>query len=225
MGDMFIVSIFFLHLQFLMHFYHDHIIVTIFSRRYFISLSAAIQKKPITMREKLNCSDDIQVERLIHEVKEDKNGVGVDNETEEAALDPDTSTMSEENEPEEVPGDMDTGPEVVRGKKKLQIQGKWRGVDPVVFFRDDVIVDGIKAFYGIKESFPFSGHLVTRNSDTNHVKRIYYISNSVKEILELNFLAGQQLKITSIGLKMFVSFSFTVFAISLACQSAFLFVY
>ena len=136
---MFIVSIFFLHLQFLMYFYHDHIIVTIFLRRYFISLSAAIQKKPITMRGKLNCSDDIQVERLIHEVKEDKNGVGVDpvdvtdgqfseatpdavlldNETEEAALDPDTSKMSEENEPEEAPGDMDIGPEVVRGKRKL----------------------------------------------------------------------------------------------------------
>ncbi|TKY47672.1 tRNA (cytosine(34)-C(5))-methyltransferase [Spatholobus suberectus] len=89
------------------------------------------------------------------------------------------------------------------GKRKLQIQGKWRGIDPVVFFKDEVIINSIKAFYGIGEQFPFNGHLVTRNDDTSHVKRIYYISKSVKDILELNFSAGQQLKITSVGLKIF----------------------
>lgn len=91
------------------------------------------------------------------------------------------------------------------GKRKLQIQGKWRGVDPVVFFRDEDVVNSIKNFYGIVDSFPLSDHLVTRNSETTRVKRIYYISESVKELLELNFKVGQQLKITSIGLKMFVS--------------------
>ncbi|CAJ1938152.1 unnamed protein product [Sphenostylis stenocarpa] len=88
-------------------------------------------------------------------------------------------------------------------KRKLQIQGKWRGVDPVVFFKDETIINSIRDFYGINERFPFNGHLVTRNSDTNHVKRIYYISKSVKDVLELNFKVGQQLKITSVGLKMF----------------------
>ncbi|XVF59014.1 hypothetical protein PTKIN_Ptkin07bG0239800 [Pterospermum kingtungense] len=48
-----------------------------------------------------------------------------------------------------------------------------------------------------------SGHLVTRNNESNHVKRIYYVSKSVKDVLELNFRVGQQLKITSVGLKMF----------------------
>ncbi|KAL8265684.1 hypothetical protein R6Q59_003028 [Mikania micrantha] len=93
--------------------------------------------------------------------------------------------------------------EKANDKRKLQIQGKWFGVDPVVLFSDDVILAGIKKFYGIKESFPFHHHLITRNSNTNHVKRIYYISESVKNVVELNFLAGEQLKITSIGLKMF----------------------
>ncbi|XP_022739320.1 tRNA (cytosine(34)-C(5))-methyltransferase-like [Durio zibethinus] len=88
-------------------------------------------------------------------------------------------------------------------KRKLQIQGKWRGVDPVLFFKDEAIINSIKTFYGIDESFPFSGHLVTRNSETNHVKRIYYVSKSVKDVLELNFRVGQQMKITSVGLKMF----------------------
>ncbi|TYH79188.1 hypothetical protein ES332_D03G045500v1 [Gossypium tomentosum] len=88
-------------------------------------------------------------------------------------------------------------------KRKLQIQGKWKGVDPVLFFQDETIINSIKAFYGIDESFPFTGHLVTRNKDANHVKRIYYVSKSVKDVLDLNFRVGQQLKITSVGLKMF----------------------
>ncbi|XP_061336578.1 uncharacterized protein LOC133283693 [Gastrolobium bilobum] len=88
-------------------------------------------------------------------------------------------------------------------KRKLQIQGKWRGVDPVVFFKDELIVNSIKAFYGIDKQFPFNGHLVTRNNDTSHVKRIYYVSKSVKDVIELNFSVGHQLKITSVGLKIF----------------------
>ncbi|KAJ7945427.1 tRNA (Cytosine(34)-C(5))-methyltransferase [Quillaja saponaria] len=89
------------------------------------------------------------------------------------------------------------------GKRKLQTQGKWRGVDPVIFLKDEVIINSIKTFYGIDESFPFNDHLITRNSDTSHVKRIYYVSKSVKDVLELNFSVGERLKITSIGLKMF----------------------
>uniref|UniRef100_A0A1D1ZIH6 tRNA (Cytosine(34)-C(5))-methyltransferase n=2 Tax=Anthurium amnicola TaxID=1678845 RepID=A0A1D1ZIH6_9ARAE len=88
-------------------------------------------------------------------------------------------------------------------KGRLQIQGKWRGVDPVLFFRDEEVIKSLRTFYGIAESFPLEGHLVTRNSDSNHVKRIYYISKSVHNILELNFKVGEPLKITSLGLKIF----------------------
>ncbi|KAL5992529.1 hypothetical protein ACLOJK_013448 [Asimina triloba] len=88
-------------------------------------------------------------------------------------------------------------------KGRPQMQGKWRGVDPVVFFRDDSIINSIRTFYGVSESFPFDGHLVTRNSDIQLVKRIYYVSKSVHDVLEFNFQGGQQLKITSLGLKIF----------------------
>ncbi|KAL1183045.1 hypothetical protein V6Z11_A02G155200 [Gossypium hirsutum] len=57
-------------------------------------------------------------------------------------------------------------------KRKLQIQSKWKGVDPVLFFQDETIINSIKTFY-------------------------------VKDVLDLNFRVGQQLKITSVGLKMF----------------------
>ncbi|KNA12127.1 hypothetical protein SOVF_128720 [Spinacia oleracea] len=88
-------------------------------------------------------------------------------------------------------------------KRKLQMQGKWKGVDPVILFKDETIINSIKSFYGIDDSFPLYGRLVTRNSDNDSVKRIYYISKSVKDVLELNLLVGQQLKIASVGLKMF----------------------
>jgi multisite-specific tRNA:(cytosine-C5)-methyltransferase len=74
----------------------------------------------------------------------------------------------------------------------------------VIFFKDEVTVKSIVSFYGITDSFPLEGHLVTRNPDTSHVKRIYYVSKSVQDVLELNIKVGERLKITSLGLKIFV---------------------
>ncbi|KAH9301592.1 hypothetical protein KI387_013175, partial [Taxus chinensis] len=88
-------------------------------------------------------------------------------------------------------------------KGKIQQQGRWRGVDPVLLFTDENAIDSIVTFYGIDKSFQLTGHLVARNTDTVHVKRIYYVSTSVRDAIKLNFSSGQQLKITSVGLKMF----------------------
>lgn len=165
-------------------------------------------------------------EDLINEVKEDTNGGDIDstkemdalisetspdvreNGTDGASLDTDQNNKREESEKEQIEpsADVKTGSSNVAGKRKLQMQGRWRGVDPVIFYKDDAVVNSIIDFYGIKESFPFKGHLITRHDDMNHVKRIYYVSDSVKRVLELNLLAGQQLKIASVGLKMFVSY-------------------
>ncbi|WVZ92421.1 hypothetical protein U9M48_038489 [Paspalum notatum var. saurae] len=84
---------------------------------------------------------------------------------------------------------------------KMQKQSRWKGVDPVLFFKDDAVIKSITSFFGIKESFPLEGHLVTRSAD--NARRIYYISKSVKQILELNAEVGEQLKIASLGVKMF----------------------
>ncbi|CAI9753183.1 unnamed protein product [Fraxinus pennsylvanica] len=109
-------------------------------------------------------------------VKEDSDGVEIDstggtedrlseatidadtleNGIDEAAMDTGSNLLSEENEKEEdQPSHTKTGAEVTKGTRKLQIQGKWRGVDPVLFHRDDT--DRIMEFYGIKDSFPFKG--------------------------------------------------------------------
>lgn len=126
------------------------------------------------------------------------------NEPDEADVEHGSGKLYEANEEKaEVADDVELSSKKASQKRQLQVQGKWKGVDPVVFFKDDGIMNSIKTFYGIDESFPFSGHLVARNCDTKRVKRIYYISKSVKDVLELNFLVGQQLKIASVGLKMF----------------------
>ncbi|TXG60154.1 hypothetical protein EZV62_014727 [Acer yangbiense] len=186
--------------------------------------AAAVQEKCIS-QENLVTRNDEPNKELSNQVTEDTNGSEVnvvddtnekfaeealeanliDNEEDGAGLETDPCDTSEKNESEEaqVPVEKEADSKRTGGKRKLQIQGKWKGVDPVLFFRDETIINSIKAFYGIEESFPLNGHLVSRNSDTNHVKRVYYVSKSVKDALELNFQVGQQLKITSVGLKMF----------------------
>ncbi|OIW15035.1 hypothetical protein TanjilG_13962 [Lupinus angustifolius] len=139
------------------------------------------------------------------EVSEAVSGANMNDNEPNAAdseVSPVTCEEGDSNGPQE-PHDVENIAKITPGNRKLQSRGKWRGIDPVVFFKDEVIINSIKAFYGIDEKFPFDGHLVTRNSDTSHVKRIYYVSKSVKDVLELNFSVGQQLKITSVGLKIF----------------------
>ncbi|GKV18671.1 hypothetical protein SLEP1_g29017 [Rubroshorea leprosula] len=177
----------------------------------------ATQDKSVSVRENKSTGNDELVEKLsnhaIEDTRVDSVG-GTDERISEAGSEADlvgeldgVAFESSHAEAEQGPSDNKAESAKSVGNRKLQIQGKWRGVDPVIFFKDETIINSIKTFYGIDEAFPFSGHLVSRNNDTNHVKRIYYISKSVKDVLELNFQVGQQLKITSIGLKMFVSIS------------------
>lgn len=120
-------------------------------------------------------------------------------------MDTEISKDKSSEEAKVIVGDVQNDQAPTREKRKTQNQGRWRGVDPVIFFKDEATIRSIVSFYGIKDSFTLEGHLVTRNPDTNHVKRIYYVSKSVKEVLDLNVKVGERLKITSLGLKIFVS--------------------
>ncbi|KAM7261558.1 hypothetical protein ACFE04_020635 [Oxalis oulophora] len=179
----------------------------------------AIEEKTPSVKVIENSKIDEPREELSNQVIEDVNGSdikltnGADEQVSNAASeidlvanDPTVPCLQlEENNSEEItaPDEKKADTEKVGGKRKLQTQGKWKGVDPVVFFKDETVINSIKTFYGIDDNFPFEGHLITRNAETNHVKRIYYISDSVKDALELNLQAGQQLKIASVGIKMF----------------------
>lgn len=188
-----------------------------------VSPLPVVQEKHINPEEKMPPRNDDPPKKLQNQDTEEVNGMEVDlaDGTDEkdpegsleansidnedgAAVEPDPLTCEKVNSEEtEVPVNTETKSERTGGKRKLQIQGKWKGIDPVIFFNDETIINSIKTFYGIDDSFQLSGHLVSRNSDTNRVKRIYYVSKSVKDALDLNFRVGQQLKITSVGLKMF----------------------
>lgn len=188
-----------------------------------VSPLPVVQEKHTNPEEKMPPRNDGPPEKLQNQDTEEVNGLDVDladgtyekdpegsleansidNEDGAAVeLDPLTCEKVDSDETE-VPVNKETKSERTGGKRKLQIQGKWKGIDPVIFFNDETIINSIKTFYGIDDSFQLSGHLVSRNSDTNRVKRIYYVSKSVKDAVELNFRVGQQLKITSVGLKMF----------------------
>uniref|UniRef100_A0A453HAK1 SAM-dependent MTase RsmB/NOP-type domain-containing protein n=1 Tax=Aegilops tauschii subsp. strangulata TaxID=200361 RepID=A0A453HAK1_AEGTS len=88
-----------------------------------------------------------------------------------------------------------------RRMDKLDYQHKWKGIDPVLFFKDEAVIKNIVSFFGIEESFSLEGHLVTRSTD--NARRIYYVSKAVQDILELNIQVGEQIKIASLGVKMF----------------------
>ncbi|XP_009600484.1 uncharacterized protein [Nicotiana tomentosiformis] len=165
------------------------------------------QAQTFTEFKDINADEVEQVDSVGNQLSEatmDDDDI-LENAKDEAPLDTDPNKIVDEKRPEQIEPSDDgrSGPELDRGKRKLQMQGKWRGIDPVIFYQEEAVVGQIKAFYGIKESFLFKGHLIVRNININHVKRVYYVSKSVKEVLELNFLAGQQLKIAAIGLKMF----------------------
>lgn len=188
-----------------------------------VSPLPVVQEKHINPEEKMPPRNDGPPKKLQNQDTEEVNGMevnladGTDEKDPEgsleansidsedgAAVEPDPLTCEKvDSEDTEVPVNRETKSERTGGKRKLQIQGKWKGIDPVIFFNDETIINSIKTFYGIDDSFQLSGHLVSRNSDTSRVKRIYYVSKSVEDALDLNFRVGQQLKITSVGLKMF----------------------
>ncbi|KAF6170326.1 hypothetical protein GIB67_043016, partial [Kingdonia uniflora] len=159
-----------------------------------------------TLELEINLSEDDtnQTDSRISKATSDVNLL--DEDLEESALELDSGDVCEEhNELEDTKedGDVETGFDTAKGNQRSQAQGKWRGVDPVIFFKDESAINSIKTFYGIDQSFPLEDHLVARNTDAQRVKRIYYISKSVQDTIKLNFQAGQQLKITSVGLKTF----------------------
>lgn len=95
-------------------------------------------------------------------------------------------------------------PDLKKRPGKVQQQGNWKGVDPVLFLRDEAIINSIITFYGIKETLPLCEHLITRSEDNSRLKRIYYVSKSVANVMKMNFRSGEQMKLTSVGLKLFV---------------------
>ena len=76
-----------------------------------------------------------------------------------------------------------------------------RGIDPVVAVTSDAVHSQLKRFYGISSSIDLSTSLMTRNLDAELPKRIYYLSDAAKRVLEAD--PTGDLKVIATGVKVF----------------------
>ncbi|KAJ1268920.1 hypothetical protein BS78_07G170500 [Paspalum vaginatum] len=173
----------------------------------------------ISSTKKIDCTSEFPLHRCIRVVPHDQNSgaffiavlhklspLNVDDAEmlgtrEGLSTDNQISKQKNSTEVEMAFNDVESAQAESGDTMKLQKKSRWKGVDPVLFFKDEAVIKSIISFFGIKESFPLEGHLVMRSAD--NARRIYYISKSVKQILELNAEVGEQLKIASLGAKMF----------------------
>jgi hypothetical protein len=78
----------------------------------------------------------------------------------------------------------------------------WKGLDPIVDIRDKDIQTSLNDFYGLKaDALDIEKNFVTRTPEGAKPKRIYYISESIRKILDDD--ARGQLRISSVGVKIF----------------------
>ena len=79
---------------------------------------------------------------------------------------------------------------------------RWLGIDPVLPVNDPKVIDSIYQVYGIEsEEVPLHKNCVTRTSDTSRPKRIYTITDSLRQYLACD--VNESLRVTSCGLKAF----------------------
>ncbi|CAM0872694.1 unnamed protein product [Alopecurus aequalis] len=140
--------------------------------------------------------------RIVSEVLDDnkllviQKNLSVQNQTSK-----DSNLIGVKMEPDDVKYSQTKSGDTSHRTNKLDYQYKWKGIDPVLFFKDDAVIKNIISFFGIEESFSLEACLVTRSTDNG--RRIYYISKQVQKFLELNVQVSVQIKIASVGVKMF----------------------
>ena len=86
----------------------------------------------------------------------------------------------------------------VEGNRK---GGRWRGVDPVTRVTDPELLGRLRSAYGLVDTYPIEKHLITRTAPGLKPKRLYWISERVRDLLERD--VREQLKIISTGVKIF----------------------
>ena len=91
--------------------------------------------------------------------------------------------------------------EPAQGAEGNRKGGRWRGVDPVTRVTDPELLGTLRSAYGLVESYPIEKHLITRTAPGLRPKRLYWISERVRDLLERD--VKEQLKIISTGVKIF----------------------
>ena len=79
---------------------------------------------------------------------------------------------------------------------------KWLGIDPVLPVNDEKVINSIFDVYGMdRELIPLHKNCVTRTTDTTRPKRVYIITDGMRQYLACD--DREQLRVTACGLKAF----------------------
>ena len=89
-----------------------------------------------------------------------------------------------------------------RGAKGPNGGSRWLGIDPVLPVNDPKVINSIYDVYGIRsEDIALHKNCVTRTLDTSRPKRVYTMTDSLREYLACD--VGESLRVTCCGLKAF----------------------
>lgn len=89
-----------------------------------------------------------------------------------------------------------------RGAKGPNGGSRWLGIDPVLPVNDPKVINSIYNVYGIRsEDIALHKNCVTRTADTSRPKRIYTITDSLRQYLACD--VAESLRVTCCGLKAF----------------------
>jgi multisite-specific tRNA:(cytosine-C5)-methyltransferase len=89
-----------------------------------------------------------------------------------------------------------------RGAKGPNGGSRWLGIDPVYPVNDPKVIESIYSVYGIQPSdIALHKNCVTRTADTSRPKRMYTITDSLRQYLACD--SKEQLRVTCCGLKAF----------------------
>lgn len=89
-----------------------------------------------------------------------------------------------------------------RGPNTPKGGNKWIGIDPVLPVNDEKVINSILEVYGMdRELIPLHKNCVTRTTDTTRPKRIYTITDGMRQYLACD--DREQLRVTACGLKSF----------------------
>lgn len=135
--------------------------------------------------------EEAKPEAKAEDVKAEKPAVKEEEAKPEASATPTAAGASAE----------DAGYKVGKEGEKLRVR-RWRGIDPVVPVDDEAVKQSLRDFYGIKkDNFDIGQSFVTRTPKGAMPKRIYYVSDSVRRILDED--KRQDIRVTSVGVKIF----------------------
>ena len=159
---------------------------------------AVFQKvKPMEIKEDVNAKKQTVKERVRLSLN-----VNAKNEIE---MSHEVITLARKGQTASIPPEVDDKGEYLlphRGATGPNGGSRWLGIDPVLPVNDPKVINSIYSVYGIEsDDIALHKNCVTRTADTSRPKRVYTITDSLRQYLACD--VNESLRVTSCGLKAF----------------------